>query len=89
MELIIARKEGVVIDMQLLEEDNTFEPKLVLPSDTVFPTLRTLNTYFLMLVQATHAAIDIRGPSPSFDMLREFFEILELEYGGIRHDQMQ
>lgn len=78
VELITTPKEGIVIDIPLLKEDDTPIHKQV---DIVTPI--TPETHLLRLTYATHAAIDAMEPSSHFDPIQDFFELFELEYRRI------
>jgi len=47
-----------------------------------------ISTFISRLSRASTEAIATMGPPPQFDPLQLFFEYLEIEFGGIRHDCM-
>ena len=49
----------------------------------------TTGSFLSRLSQATMEAVASLGGPPPFEPLKEFFDYLEVEYGGIRRDRMR
>ena len=49
----------------------------------------TVGSFFSRLSQATREDVASLGEPPPFEPLKEFFDYLEVEYGGIRRDRMR
>ena len=97
VELIMALKEGVIIDMSFVQVDDrldmNFESLLGKGSanwraDSIPLASKAPMHYLSKLAQATQAAMDALGAPIHFNPLQEFFPYLKLEYGGIHWDRM-
>ena len=99
MELITVLKEGATIPDARGEVVTEVDPDDDEESSIVRVSRReraarpagsstTTGSFLLRLSQATREAVALLGDPPPFEPLKEFFDYLEVEYGGIRGDRM-
>ena len=100
MELIIALKEKAAIPDARREVVTEVDPDDDEEASTVWVLRRgraarpagsstTTGLFLSRLSQATREAVASLGDPPPFEPLKEFFDYLEVEYGGIRRDRMR
>ena len=100
MELITALKEGAAIPDARGEVVTEIDPDDDEEASTVRVSRReratrpagsstTTWSFLSRLSQATKEAVASLGDPPPFEPLKEFFDYLEVEYGGIRRDRMR
>ena len=101
MELVTALKEGAAIPNVQVEDEveegdeggtsNLERPRKAIRARAPRPTSSstTMGSFLSRLSYATMEAVASLGDPPPFEPLKEFFEYLETEYGGIRRDRMR
>ena len=101
MELVTALKEGAAIsdarvEVEVEEGDEggmsiLERPRKAIRAQAPRPTSSSTTTgsFLSRLSHATMEAVASLSDLPPFEPLKEFFEYLEIEYGGIRRDRMR
>ena len=100
VELITTLKEGAAISDARGEVVTEVDPDDDEEASTVRVSRRgraarpagssmTTGSFLSQLSQATREAVASLGDPPPFEPLKEFFDYLEVEHGGIRRDRMR
>ena len=100
MELITALKEGAAISDARGEVVTEVDPDDDEEASIVWVLRRgrvarptgsstTTGSFLSRLSQTTREAAASLGDPPPFEPLKEFFDYLEVDYGGIRRDRMR